>query len=105
MKLTGVTHGNQELERYLSGLESEIGVGFGGNVYYVIQSSKAFYQDFVDKHQKQYSDGSFAVYSDSGNGLGIQAAINACKGGRGDYIIVGTGSYQLTVALTFAGKS
>lgn len=103
--LHGITAGNLELERYLSGIESQLGVGFGGNVYYVIQSSKAFYQDFVNKHQQKYSDGSFAVYSDPGDGTGIQAAINACKGGRGDYIIVGTGSYQLTTALTLSGKS
>lgn len=76
-----------------------------GNVYQVIQTSKAFYSDFRANKQFQYSDGSWAVYPDSGNGLGIQAAINACKGGRNDYILVGTGAYNLTVALTLAGKS
>jgi len=76
-----------------------------GNVYQVILTSKAFYSDFYANKQFQYSDGSWAVYPDSGNGLGIQAAINACKGGRNDYILVGTGSYTLTVALTLAGKS
>jgi hypothetical protein len=101
--LQGVTHGNLELERYLAGL-GEINL-FGGNIYYVVQTSKAFYPYFLQKYQKQYNDGSQAVYGDAGNGLGIQAAIDACKGGRGDYIIVGTGAYNLTVALTLSGKS
>ena len=76
-----------------------------GNVYYVIQKSKAFYNTFIASHQMTYQDGSVAVYGDDGDGLGIQAAINACKGGRNDYVLVGTGNYNLTVALTTSGKS
>lgn len=76
-----------------------------GNVYYVISSTKAFYDDFIDNYQTQYSDGSYAVYTDTGNGAAIQSAIDASKGGRNDYIIVLPGSYQLTAALTMVGKS
>jgi len=76
-----------------------------GNVYWVIHSSKAFYQDFYDTHQVQYSDGSWAVHPDAGTGDGIAAAIAACKGGRNDSVLVMPGSYQLTAALTMAGKS
>lgn len=97
------THGNQELASALNSMLN--GMESVGNTYFVIPLSKAFYTDFVNKYQKRYSDGSMAVYADSGNGLGIQAAIDAAKGGRNDYIYVLPGSYQLTVALTMAGKS
>lgn len=81
------------------------GLGTVGNVYYVIPSTKAFYNDFISNYQQTYSDGSAAVYTDTGNGAAIQAAIDASKGGRNDYIIVLSGSYQLTAALTMVGKS
>jgi hypothetical protein len=96
--------GNYELEKALRQLESKAAFE-GSHIYYVIQKSKAFAAYFLQEHQKQYNDGSLAVYTDPGDGTGIQAAINACRGGRGDYIIVGTGSYQLTTALTLSGKS
>lgn len=77
----------------------------GGNIYRVLHKSKAFYADFLKQNQFKYSDGSDAFYSDSGTGDGIRAAIAACKGGRSDYIIVGTGSYQLDTVLDLTGKS
>jgi len=76
-----------------------------GNVYWVIQSSKTFYNRFVSSHMFLYPDGSKSVYSDAGTGDGIAAAIAACKGGRNDYVIVGTGTYALTAALSLSGKS
>ena len=100
-----VTHSNLGLEKVLKEMIGGIDVGNVGNVYYVIQSTKAFYADFMSKYQQRYSDGSYAVHPDTGNGAGIQAAIDACKGGRSDYILVGTGAYSLTTALTLAGKS
>lgn len=100
-----VTHGNLGLEKVLKEMAGDIDNGSVGNVYYVIPTSKAFYADFVSKYQQRYSDGSYALYPDTGNGLGIQAAIDASKGGRNDYIYVLPGSYQLTVALTMVGKS
>ena len=78
-----------------------------GNVYYVWLTSKtAIMTDMVNKYGgSTYPDGSAILYQDAGNGLGIQAAIDACKGGRNDYVFVGTGNYNLTVPLTMAGKS
>ena len=78
-----------------------------GNVYYVWQKSKtAIINDMRNKYQgATYPDGNAILYEDAGDGLGIQAAINACKGGRNDYVFIGTGNYNLTVALTVAGKS
>jgi len=76
-----------------------------GHVYWVVQKSKAFYQDYIYNKQFVYSDGTIAVHTDSGDGKGIQNAINACKGGRNDYVFVGTGNYNLSAALTLAGKS
>ena len=76
-----------------------------GNVYYVILSSKAFYSDFYNSRQGNYSDGSAIVYPDAGTGDGILAAIAACKGGRNDYVIVGTGTYTMTAAIDLVGKS
>ncbi len=99
---------NREFENdneYLTFLNKMNPVLDGGNVYHVIQKSKAFYSDFVKNYQFQYSDGSWAVLTDPGNGTAIQAAINACKGGRSDRIMVGTGNYNLVTALTLAGKS
>lgn len=82
------------------------GSGLGmGNVYWVIPTSKAYYSSFIEDHQTQYSDGSWAVYGDTGDGAQIQAAINACKGSRNDYILVMPGTYTLTAAITLAGKS
>ena len=78
-----------------------------GNVYYVIYSGRAAVKkDMLAKYgDERYADGSKILYLDSGNGEGIQDAIDATKGGRNDYVIVGTGPYTLTVPLTLAGKS
>ena len=75
-----------------------------GNVYWVIPKTKSFLGDFM-KRQGKYPDGSMAIYPDDGDGLGIAAALAACKGGRNDYVYVLTGNYNLTAALTLAGKS
>jgi hypothetical protein len=104
-RFTVASQGDYALEKALTDLSNQVAPADGGNVYYVLQSSKAFAPSFIADHQKFYSDGSAQLVLDSGNGAGIQAAITACKGGRGDYIFVGTGSYQLTSALTLAGKS
>jgi hypothetical protein len=87
---------------FAAALDLPIGIG---NVYYVIPSTKAYLASFLQDYQTTYSDSSVAVYTDTGSGDGIAAAITACKGGRNDYIIVGTGNYNLTAALTLAGKS
>lgn len=94
-----------EYDERVRSLLYQMGAVDVGNIYWVIQSSKAFYRSFVESHLFVYPDGSKSVYTDSGNGAGIQAAISACKGGRNDFIIVGTGNYNLTAAITLAGKS
>ena len=101
MSLTNYPNGLTSFGTVLPGLN---GVG---NVYYVWQSSKtAIMSDMVSKYGGNvYPDGSAILYQDAGDGLAIQAAINACKGGRNDYVLVGTGNYNLTVPLTMAGKS
>ncbi len=95
------------LKRGAKVLTSEIaGLGMTiGNVYYVIPSTKAFKSTFIRDYQCTYTDGSKAVYIDTGDGAAIQSAITASKGGRNDYILVLTGNYNLTAALTLAGKS
>jgi hypothetical protein len=94
---------NQLQVNTINGRQPNIGLDVG-NVYRVLLKSKVFYSQFMAL-QFQYSDGSLALYGDDGDGLGIAAAITACKGGRNDYVIVGTGAYTLTVPLTCAGKS
>jgi hypothetical protein len=76
-----------------------------GNVYWVIPTNKAYYQDFVLSHQVRYSDGSLSVYPDPLDGSGILAAIKACKGSRNDFIYVLPGTYTMSLPISFAGKS
>lgn len=106
-KFTHASQGDYNLEKALESLyEAGQAAGSdGGNKYYVLQSSKAFAKSFIADHQTKYSDGSDQLILDTGNGVGIQTAITNCKGGRGDYIFVGTGSYQLTTALALTGRS
>jgi hypothetical protein len=76
-----------------------------GNVYWVIQSTKTYYARFLESHMFIHPDGSKSVFTDAGRGDGIAAAIAACKGGRNDYVIVGSGTYALTAALALTGRS
>lgn len=82
------------------------GVGIG-NVYYVWHTSKiAIMKDMLRRYgEERYADGSKILHQDDGSGDGILAAIAACKGGRNDYILVGTGNYNLTEPLDLSGKS
>ena len=104
-KYSSASSGVFALEKALGDLAGTGAALDGGNVYYVLLSSKAFAPSFIADHQKFYSDGSAQLYLDPGTGAGIRNAIAACKGGRGDYIVVGTGAYTLTTAITLAGKS
>ena len=100
-----ITHGNFGLERVLKEMAGEIGVGFVGNAYFVIPSTKSYLTDFLNRYQQSYSDGSLAVYVDTGNGAAIQTAITATKGGRGDCIFVLPGTYTLATAIDMTGRS
>lgn len=101
MGLTNFTNGITSLGNIVLG-----NVGFG-NIYYVWQTSKtAIMADMLDKYSgSKYPDGAAILYRDDGSGDGILAAIAACKGGRSDYVIVGTGNYNLTDDLDLTGKS
>ena len=101
MSITNYPNGVSSFGTVLPG---SLGVG---NVYYVIYSGRtAVTKDARNKWgEERYSDGSKMLYLDSGNGEGIQDAIDATKGGRNDYVIVGTGPYTLTTALDLTGKS
>ena len=63
-----------------------------GNVYYSIPSTETFYQDFLNKHQIIYDDGSKSVYNTP------QAAIDACLATRGDIVVI-IGSYTITTPI------
>ena len=104
-KYSDASAGNYPLEKALVELSMADSMGMVGNVYYVIPSSKAYYQSFLKDKYQVYSDGSASVIADSGNGAGIQTAITNCKGGRGDYIFVLPGTYTQTTALDFSGRS
>ena len=90
---------------YLSFLQRYGGFDSVGNVYWVIPYNKAYLSDFIKSHQFRYSDGSLSVQVDNLDGKGIQAAINGCKGSRNDKINVLPGTYTLTTAISFVGKS
>ena len=104
-----VTHGNLGLERVLKGLVSGAGSAFengitSGNVYYVIKADASFYGVFHERYQQTYEDGTVAVHADDGDGLGIQAALDACTANRDDYVLVmpSDSDYDLTVTLTMS---
>ena len=77
------------------------GVSDVGNVYWVNNAPTATKGTEMIKRYGavEYSDGTKMLVTS------IAAAITNCKGGRNDYIIVGTGAYTLTALLDMAGKS
>ena len=72
-----------------------------GNVYWVNNSPTSTKGQEMTRRfgAVQYEDGSYMLHTSIAN------AISACKGGRNDYVIVGTGAWSLTTAATMAGKS
>ena len=72
-----------------------------GNVYHVIKSTEAFYEDFRKKRQTTYSDGSVNIHS------AIQSALDATVECRNDYVVVypSDSDFDLTTALTMTKKS
>lgn len=83
-------------------------MGLGvGNIYHVIKSSETYYDQFIADIQGEYGDGSLIVHSDAGDGLGIQAALDACVANRNDYVVVqpSQSDYDLTVALDLTKKA
>lgn len=79
---------------------SPIGLGVG-NVYYVIQSTNAAYQDFIEERQGIYNnDGSWRVHAT------IASALAATVDERNDYVIVmpDNADYDITATLTMDKK-
>jgi hypothetical protein len=80
-----------------------------GNAYYVIKTNEAYYNQFVQDRQGNYSDGSEIVYgaTAASSHTAIQAALDACVEGRNDYVIVmpSDSDYDLTAVLTLSKKS
>lgn len=72
-----------------------------GNVYWVNNSPTSTKGTEMTKRYGKvvYSDGTRMLQTSVAN------AITACKGGRNDYIIAGTGAYTLTTLATLSGKS
>jgi len=71
-----------------------------GNVYFVIKSTEAYYEEFLRTHQGNYNDESAIVHTD------IQSALDATVECRNDYVIVqpSNSDYELTAALTLSKK-
>ena len=72
----------------------------GGNVYWAIQDTEAFYAQFLLDHPGTYPDGSAKVYTT------IQGAIDACTANRGDIVyVVGEWTSAVTITLNKWGTS
>jgi len=88
---------------YLGDLaDGHLAMGLGiGNVYWVIKSTEAYYSTFLADHQRTYTDGTSAVYTD------IQTALDATVECRNDYVIVqpSDSDYDLTAELTLSKKN
>ncbi len=94
--------GNKILPSDILGGGGGIGIG---NVYYVVKTDEAYYSQFVNDYNVQYSDGSFAVCPDTGTG--IQDALDKCVSNRNDYVILMPSAthYDITSALTMSKRS
>lgn len=84
----------------LAGGAAALGMGVG-NVYYVIKTTEAFYNDLSARLAHVYEDGSQAVHTT------IQSALDATVECRNDYVIVwpSNADYDITAALTMSKKS
>jgi len=86
--------GNYELEKVLHYLDNKDSVGVTtGNVYVVIPSTNTNYDEFYNKFQKTYSDGTQLIQST------LDLAFAACTADRGDFIYLAPG-YAETVTST-----
>jgi len=98
-KYSLASQGDLELEKALNELSSSANSipVTTGNIYYVIPSSDGGYLEFVDKYQKQYNDGTYAVHST------IAAAYAAAVSNRHDVIMLSANAaHAQTSMLTIA---
>jgi hypothetical protein len=64
-----------------------------GNIYYVVQTTEAYYAQFVKDYQETYSDGSTAICPHTGTATtvtvnGLKAALAKTVANRNDYVVV-----------------
>jgi len=62
------------------------------NVYYAIQDTETYYDDFYELNYREYADGTVSIYNT------IQAAIDATMANRGDQVIV-VGEWAITTPI------
>jgi hypothetical protein len=72
----------------------------GGNAYYAIQTTEAFYADFVMDYGETYTDHTYSIHNT------IQAAIDACTANRGDIVyVIGEWTSAVTITLNKWGTT
>jgi len=78
-----------------------LGLLGAGNVYRVIATGEAYYDQFMYDHQFEHTDGSAAVHTT------IQSALDATVSARNDYVLIQPkeADYDLAAALTLSKKS
>lgn len=78
-----------------------------GNVYFISRTASAAQAALFSKRYNatRFDDGTKMLWPDAGDGVQMQAAITASQGGFNNYFVVAPGNYNLTTALTLAGKS
>jgi len=93
--------GNIELEKVLNGLSKEAnGVpATTGNVYFVIPSSDSNYDEFYNKYQKTYSDGTMAVHNT------IASAYSDVTTNRHDIIMLSANSAHAQTSMLSIAKN
>jgi hypothetical protein len=69
--------------------EANIPKQHGGNAYYAIQTTEAFYADFVMDYGQTYTDHTYSIHNT------IQSAIDAVTANRGDIVYV-VGEWTVT---------
>jgi len=78
-----------------------------GNCYWIGRTAAAAQYQLYSKRyaSTRFDDGTPMLWADAGDGVQMQAAITASQGGFNNYFLVAPGNYNLTAALTLAGKS
>lgn len=94
-----MTRGNQELARFLNKALGEVAPVQVGNVYVVINSTDAGYEQFVLDNQKEYSDGSSMIQTS------LSAAYDAVVSNRHDVILLNANGAHAQTAMLDVSKN
>jgi len=100
-KFNPASAGNFELEKALEELSSQ-GNGIPvttGNVYYVIPSTDGNYDEFINKYQKIYLDGTFAVHNT------IASAYSAVTSNRHDVVMLSANAAHAQTSMLSIAKN